>query len=77
MTKKPASGRRRAFWDGAELFSFDSAGRADGGAGAAVEAGVGVNRVNIAFLDGADGAFALAGTASDAEVGINLVSHSS
>lgn len=61
----------------AELLSFDSAGRADGGAGAAVEAGVRVNRVDVAFLDSADGAFALAGTASNAEIGINLVSHNS
>lgn len=77
MTKKPASGRRRAFWDGAELLCFDSTGGAHGSAGAAVEAGVRVNRVNVAFLDSADGALALAGTASNAEIGINLVSHSS
>ena len=55
------------------LTGSDGLGRADAGAGAAVDADVRVDAVHIAFVDGAGRAFALAGTASHALVGIDYL----
>jgi hypothetical protein len=79
MTKKlPAR------WSGVLIFRVfrrllagsDGLARADAGASAAVDADIRVDAVHIAFLDGAGRAFALAGSTSHAEIGIDYVSHS-
>ena len=57
------------------LFRLDSLLRADAGAGAAVHAFVSVDGVDIAFGDGAHGAFTDAGTATDTFFRINFMSH--
>ena len=57
------------------LFWLDSLLRADAGAGTAVHAFVSVDGVDIAFGDGAHGAFTDAGTATDTFFRINFMSH--
>ena len=58
-----------------KLFAGDDClGRAYRCAGAAVDAGIGVDVVDVAFRDGAHGAFGEAGAASDTFVG-DYVSH--
>jgi hypothetical protein len=58
------------------LARFDGARRADTGAGAAVQADVRIDAVDIAFIDSTGRALALAGSACNAHVRIDLVSHS-
>lgn len=55
---------------------IDSTGGANLGATAAFDAGVGVDVVDLAFGDSANGAYGQAGAASNADVG-DYVSHSS
>ena len=59
------------------LAGSDRFARADAGAGAAVDADIGVDAVDVAFLDGAGRAFTLASSTSHAEIGIDYVSHNS
>ena len=54
----------------------DGAHRASVDAGTAVDADIGIDGIDVTFLDSSGRAFALAGTASDANVSRNLVSHS-
>ena len=58
------------------LAGSDSTGGASVSASAAVEAGVGIDRIDVAFLDGIGGTYALASTTSYAAVR-NYISHSS
>ena len=70
-----AEGRFVFGFGGDLLRRSDGTHRADIGASAAVYAEVGVDAVNVAFADGALRAFADAGSAGDAGVFVNFVSH--
>ena len=58
------------------LLFADGAGRAGILAGAAVDADIGIDAVDVAFDDCAGRAFALAGSASNASFRIDFVCHS-